>query len=143
MYTHASPLKPGDGDYGGGPRGGLLGRRLVDEETLEIEGDETAPAEAPARRHHNEATQFTSSRSSPRWFVWRPPNAWTVLAAATLVQACGGLTYSFSVYSADLRNVYPKQGLTLVSFSAQLEHLRVYRIDELRLEWLRVHNCLI
>lgn len=36
-------------------------------------------------------------------------NAWTVLAAATLVQACGGLAYSFSVYSQDLRAVYPKQ----------------------------------
>ena len=26
-------------------------------------------------------------------------NAWTVLVAATLVQACGGLAYSFVVYS--------------------------------------------
>ena len=26
-------------------------------------------------------------------------NAWTVLAAATLVQACGGLAYSFAVYA--------------------------------------------
>lgn len=33
------------------------------------------------------------------------PNAWTVLAAAMLVQSCAGLAYSFSVYSGSLREV--------------------------------------
>ena len=37
------------------------------------------------------------------------PNAWTVLAAATLVQSCAGLAYSFSVYSGSLREVYQSQ----------------------------------
>ena len=36
-------------------------------------------------------------------------NAWTVLAAAVVVQACAGLTYSFAVYSDALRVVYPRQ----------------------------------
>jgi hypothetical protein len=36
-------------------------------------------------------------------------NAWTVLAAAVVVQACAGLTYSFAVYSDALRVVFPRQ----------------------------------
>jgi hypothetical protein len=40
--------------------------------------------------------------------AWRP-NAWAVFAAATLVQSCSGLAYSYGVYSDDLRTVYPSQ----------------------------------
>ena len=46
-----------------------------------------------------------SARHTRAW----SPNAWTVVAAATLVQSCGGLTYSFSVFSERLREIYPSQ----------------------------------
>ena len=47
-------------------------------------------------------------RPRRRELAWRP-NAWAVFAAATLVQSCSGLAYSFGVYSDDLRTVYPSQ----------------------------------
>lgn len=55
--------------------------------------DEVERGVRPRRREH---------------LAWRP-NAWAVFAAATLVQSCSGLAYSFGVYSDDLRTVYPSQ----------------------------------
>ena len=38
------------------------------------------------------------------------PNEWSILAvAAVLVQICGGLSYSFSVYSEELKLIYVRQ----------------------------------
>ena len=78
--------------------------------------------ESPARARSSASARRSRSRPSPpdpdpdpdpdpsarHTRAWSP-NAWTVVAAATLVQSCGGLTYSFSVFSERLREIYPSQ----------------------------------
>ena len=73
------------------------------------DGDERRP---PGHASHVAASPHAAGHGrhgAVRVVKWMKINAWTVLAAATLVQACSGLAYSFSVYSEDLRRVYPRQ----------------------------------
>ena len=71
-----------------------------DEEEAAAPGRRRTPPTSPSR-----ALAGATSGLVRRW----APNAWTVLAAATLVQSCAGLAYSFSVYSGSLREVYQSQ----------------------------------